>query len=89
VLDSQLGLMPESDLPGDIRRVLRQMDGPETVMVAGQRGIQVTGTSARLAGPWDTDATLHGRGLSEGWQRGALGGKALRRVKSGGVVCRL
>jgi acyl transferase domain-containing protein/NAD(P)H-dependent flavin oxidoreductase YrpB (nitropropane dioxygenase family) len=58
VLDSQLGLMPESDLPGDIRRVLRRMDGSETVMAAGQHGIQVTDTPARLAGPRDTGTTL-------------------------------
>jgi acyl transferase domain-containing protein/NAD(P)H-dependent flavin oxidoreductase YrpB (nitropropane dioxygenase family) len=58
VLDSQLGLMPESDLRGDIRRVLRRMDGSETVMAAGQHGIQVTGTPARLARPGDTETTL-------------------------------
>lgn len=53
VLDSQLGLMHESDLPGDIRRVLVRMDGSETVTAGRQRGIQVTGTPARLAGPPD------------------------------------
>jgi acyl transferase domain-containing protein/NAD(P)H-dependent flavin oxidoreductase YrpB (nitropropane dioxygenase family) len=58
VLDSQLGLMPESDLPGDIRRVLARMDGSETVTAGHQRGIQVTGTPARLAGPRDGETTL-------------------------------
>jgi NAD(P)H-dependent flavin oxidoreductase YrpB (nitropropane dioxygenase family) len=58
VLDSQLGLMPESDLPGDIRRVLERMDGSETVMAAGQRGIRVTGAPAWLAGARDTQTTL-------------------------------
>jgi acyl transferase domain-containing protein len=58
VLDSQLGLLPESDLPGDIRRVLRRMDGTETVSSAGCRGLRVTGTPARLARPGDTATTL-------------------------------
>jgi NAD(P)H-dependent flavin oxidoreductase YrpB (nitropropane dioxygenase family) len=49
VLDSQLGLMPESDLPGDIRRVLARTDGSQTVAAGHQRGIQVTGAPARLA----------------------------------------
>jgi acyl transferase domain-containing protein/NAD(P)H-dependent flavin oxidoreductase YrpB (nitropropane dioxygenase family) len=58
ILDSQLSLMPESDLPSDIRRVLRRMDGSETVTAAGQHGIQVTGTPARLARPSDNETTL-------------------------------
>jgi NAD(P)H-dependent flavin oxidoreductase YrpB (nitropropane dioxygenase family) len=49
VLDSQLGLMAESDLPGDVMRVLRRMDGSETVIDSGQRGIRVTGTPVRRA----------------------------------------
>jgi acyl transferase domain-containing protein/NAD(P)H-dependent flavin oxidoreductase YrpB (nitropropane dioxygenase family)/acyl carrier protein len=39
VLDSQLALMPESDLPGDIRAVIGGMDGSETVLAAGWRGV--------------------------------------------------
>jgi acyl transferase domain-containing protein/NAD(P)H-dependent flavin oxidoreductase YrpB (nitropropane dioxygenase family) len=66
VLDSQLGLMPESDLPGDVMRVLRRLDGSETVMVAGQRGIRVTGRPLRLAGPRDTETTLLPIG-QDGW----------------------
>ena len=58
VLDSQLGLMPESDLPGNVRRVLARMDGSETVTVGEQRGVRVTGALARLAGPRDTDTRL-------------------------------
>jgi acyl transferase domain-containing protein/NAD(P)H-dependent flavin oxidoreductase YrpB (nitropropane dioxygenase family) len=58
VLDSQLGLMPESDLPGDVLAVLRRLDGAETVMAAGRRGVRITGTPARLAGPRDTDTRL-------------------------------
>jgi acyl transferase domain-containing protein/NAD(P)H-dependent flavin oxidoreductase YrpB (nitropropane dioxygenase family) len=58
VLDSQLGLMPESDLPGDVMRVLRRLDGAETVMAAGRRGIRVTGAPVRLAGPRDTETAL-------------------------------
>jgi acyl transferase domain-containing protein/NAD(P)H-dependent flavin oxidoreductase YrpB (nitropropane dioxygenase family)/NADP-dependent 3-hydroxy acid dehydrogenase YdfG/acyl carrier protein len=58
VLDSQLGLMPESDLAGDVLRMLRRLDGSETVMVSGQRGIRVAGIPVRLAGPRDTDTAL-------------------------------
>jgi acyl transferase domain-containing protein/NAD(P)H-dependent flavin oxidoreductase YrpB (nitropropane dioxygenase family) len=60
ILDSQLGLMPESELPGDVMGVLRRMDGSETVASPGRRGLQVTGRPARLAGPRDPaeDTTL-------------------------------
>ena len=60
ILDSQLGLMPESELPGDVMAVLRRMDGSETVASPGQRGLRVTGRPARLAGPRDPaeDTTL-------------------------------
>jgi acyl transferase domain-containing protein/NAD(P)H-dependent flavin oxidoreductase YrpB (nitropropane dioxygenase family) len=57
VLDSQLGLMPESDLPGDVMRVLRRMDGSETVVSPDGRGVRVTGRPARLAGPRDPEAS--------------------------------
>jgi acyl transferase domain-containing protein len=37
VLDSQLGLMPESDLPGDVMSLLRRADGTQSVLAdAGQ-----------------------------------------------------
>jgi acyl transferase domain-containing protein/NAD(P)H-dependent flavin oxidoreductase YrpB (nitropropane dioxygenase family) len=55
VLDSQLALMPESELPGDVMRVLRRLDGSETVMSPGQRGLRVVGRPARIAGPRDAD----------------------------------
>ena len=55
VLDSQLGLMPESDLPGDVMRLLRRMDGSETAVSPGRRGVRVTGRPARLAGPRDPE----------------------------------
>jgi hypothetical protein len=60
VLDSQLALMPESELPGDVMRVLRRLDGSETVMSPGQRGVRVVGRPARIAGPRDPeeDTTL-------------------------------
>jgi acyl transferase domain-containing protein/NAD(P)H-dependent flavin oxidoreductase YrpB (nitropropane dioxygenase family) len=55
VLDSQLGLMPESDLPGDVMRVLRRMDGSETVVSGGLRGVKVIGSPRRLVGPRDPE----------------------------------
>lgn len=58
VLDSQLGLMPESDLPGDVMRVLRRMDGSETVVSGGQRGVRVIGTPRRLVGPRDPEEEM-------------------------------
>jgi acyl transferase domain-containing protein/NAD(P)H-dependent flavin oxidoreductase YrpB (nitropropane dioxygenase family) len=44
VLDSQLALMPESDLPDDVLAAIRRMDGSETTVRGGLRGIQVTGS---------------------------------------------
>jgi acyl transferase domain-containing protein/NAD(P)H-dependent flavin oxidoreductase YrpB (nitropropane dioxygenase family)/short-subunit dehydrogenase len=58
VLDTQLALMPESDLPGDLARVLRRVDGSETVLADGQRGIRVAGQPARIAGPRDEQTRL-------------------------------
>ena len=43
VLDSQLALMPESDLPDNVLAVLRRMDGSETTMSAGLRGVRADG----------------------------------------------
>lgn len=37
VLDSQLALLTESDLPDEVASVIATMDGSETVVVAGQR----------------------------------------------------
>jgi acyl transferase domain-containing protein/NAD(P)H-dependent flavin oxidoreductase YrpB (nitropropane dioxygenase family)/NAD(P)-dependent dehydrogenase (short-subunit alcohol dehydrogenase family)/acyl carrier protein len=41
VLDSQLALMPESDLPDNVLAVLRRMDGSETTVSGGLRGVRV------------------------------------------------
>ncbi|MEE6263153.1 SDR family NAD(P)-dependent oxidoreductase [Plantactinospora sonchi] len=43
VLDSQLALMPESDLPEDVRAVIGRMDGTATVLHDGVRGIRRDG----------------------------------------------
>ncbi|WP_433605575.1 SDR family NAD(P)-dependent oxidoreductase [Dactylosporangium sp. CA-139114] len=43
VLDSQLALMPESDLPEDVRAVIGRMDGSETVLSDGVRGLRRDG----------------------------------------------
>ncbi|MFG1951941.1 SDR family NAD(P)-dependent oxidoreductase [Micromonospora sp. NPDC048830] len=43
VLDSQLALMPESDLPEDVRAVIGRMDGSETVLRDGVRGVRRDG----------------------------------------------
>ncbi|MGO9083505.1 MAG: SDR family NAD(P)-dependent oxidoreductase [Streptosporangiaceae bacterium] len=58
LLDTQLALLPESDLPGDLCRVLRRLDGSETVLDDGVRGIRVTGTPVRLATPRDRGTAL-------------------------------
>jgi len=39
LLDSQLALMPECDLPDEVNEVVRRMDGTEVVTVGKQRGI--------------------------------------------------
>ncbi|GAA3732370.1 hypothetical protein GCM10022225_13000 [Plantactinospora mayteni] len=43
VLDDQLALMPESDLPEDVRAVIARMDGSETVLRDGVRGVRRDG----------------------------------------------
>jgi acyl transferase domain-containing protein/NAD(P)H-dependent flavin oxidoreductase YrpB (nitropropane dioxygenase family)/NADP-dependent 3-hydroxy acid dehydrogenase YdfG len=58
LLDIQLGLMPEADLPADVMRALRRVDGTEAVMADGQRGIRFAGSPLRLAGPRDTESTM-------------------------------
>ncbi|MFY1637914.1 SDR family NAD(P)-dependent oxidoreductase [Solwaraspora sp. WMMB335] len=42
VLDCQLALMPESDLPTDVLATLRRMDGSESVLTGGYRGVPRT-----------------------------------------------
>lgn len=59
VLDSQLTLMPEAELPDDVRRTIRRLDGSETVLVDGVRGI-------RRGGPHDTASALLPIG-QDGW----------------------
>ncbi|MFG1918866.1 SDR family NAD(P)-dependent oxidoreductase [Micromonospora sp. NPDC048898] len=59
VLDSQLALMPESELPADVRGAIRRLDGSETVLVDGVRGI-------RRGGPHDSASQLLPIG-QDGW----------------------
>ncbi|MEU4554356.1 SDR family NAD(P)-dependent oxidoreductase [Micromonospora violae] len=59
VLDSQLTLMPESELPADVRGAIRRLDGSETVLVDGVRGI-------RRGGPHDSASQLLPIG-QDGW----------------------
>ncbi|WDZ86647.1 type I polyketide synthase [Micromonospora cathayae] len=59
VLDSQLALMPESELPTDVKAAIRRMDGSETVLVDGVRGI-------RRGGPHDETSELVPIG-QDGW----------------------
>ncbi|SCL36683.1 NAD(P)H-dependent flavin oxidoreductase YrpB, nitropropane dioxygenase family [Micromonospora pallida] len=59
VLDSQLALMPESELPTDVQAAIRRMDGSETVLVDGVRGI-------RRGGPHDEASELLPIG-QDGW----------------------
>jgi acyl transferase domain-containing protein/NAD(P)H-dependent flavin oxidoreductase YrpB (nitropropane dioxygenase family) len=58
LIDSQLALMPEADLPSDLMRALRRVDGTEAVTADGQRGIRFAGSPLRLAGPRDAETTL-------------------------------
>ena len=60
VLDTQLALMPEAELPESIAAVLRGMDGSETQLVGGLRVLRPRGVSAdALEGPDAIDpATL-------------------------------
>jgi acyl transferase domain-containing protein/NAD(P)H-dependent flavin oxidoreductase YrpB (nitropropane dioxygenase family) len=58
LIDSQLALMPEADLPAGLMRALRRVDGTEAVTAGGQRGIRFAGSPLRLAGPRDTETTL-------------------------------
>ncbi|GLY00746.1 type I polyketide synthase [Actinoplanes sp. NBRC 101535] len=43
LLDSQLLLMPEAELPGDARALITRMDGTEVTTVDGQRVLRTTG----------------------------------------------
>lgn len=64
VLDTQLALMPESELPADVQAVIRRMDGSETVLRGGMRGI-------RRGGPHQADAELLPVG-QDGWLAAAF-----------------
>ncbi|GGM09597.1 type I polyketide synthase [Micromonospora yangpuensis] len=59
VLDTQLALLPESELPADVQATIRRMDGSETVLRDGFRGI-------RRGGPHDPDSELLPIG-QDGW----------------------
>ncbi|WFE65368.1 type I polyketide synthase [Micromonospora sp. WMMD714] len=64
VLDTQLALMPESELPADVQAVIRRMDGSETVLRDGTRGI-------RRGGPHQADVELLPVG-QDGWLAAAF-----------------
>uniref|UniRef100_UPI0018906520 type I polyketide synthase n=1 Tax=Micromonospora sp. S-DT3-3-22 TaxID=2755359 RepID=UPI0018906520 len=64
VLDTQLALMPESELPADVQAVIRRMDGSETVLRDGERGI-------RRGGPHQGDSELLPVG-QDGWLAAAF-----------------
>ncbi|WP_420117686.1 beta-ketoacyl synthase N-terminal-like domain-containing protein, partial [Micromonospora sp.] len=64
VLDTQLALMPESELPADVQAVIRRMDGSETVLRDGVRGI-------RRGGPHQGDSELLPVG-QDGWLAAAF-----------------
>ncbi|MER7165746.1 SDR family NAD(P)-dependent oxidoreductase [Micromonospora sp. NPDC000207] len=62
LLDTQLALMPESELPTDVRAAIRRMDGSETALVDGHRGM-------RRGGRHDEDSELLPIG-QDGWLAG-------------------
>ncbi|MFI9526196.1 SDR family NAD(P)-dependent oxidoreductase [Micromonospora rosaria] len=64
LLDTQLALMPESELPADVQATLRRMDGSETALVDGVRGV-------RRGGPHETDTELLPIG-QDGWLAGVF-----------------
>ena len=51
VLDTQLALMPECDLSEEVAAAIRRLDGSETVMVDGHRGIRRGGEPPSAAAP--------------------------------------
>ncbi|BCJ68037.1 hypothetical protein Prubr_50580 [Polymorphospora rubra] len=59
LLDSQLALMPEAELPADVQAAIRRMDGSETVLVGAERGL-------RRGGPHDETSELLPIG-QDGW----------------------
>ena len=70
VLDTQLALMPESELPEQIAAVLRGMDGSETHLVGKRRVLRPRGVSSDLLdGP---DAVTRARRLPPVGQDGFL-----------------
>ncbi|WP_117671960.1 type I polyketide synthase, partial [Micromonospora sp. MW-13] len=64
VLDTQLALMPESELPADVRAGIRRMDGSETVLRDGMRGM-------RRGGPHEEHSELLPVG-QDGWLAGVF-----------------
>ncbi|MBO0805769.1 MAG: nitronate monooxygenase, partial [Nocardiopsaceae bacterium] len=93
VLDTQLGLMPESDLPGDATRALRHADGTGIVVRDGQPGIRIPGTrraSAKLAGmedgmlPAGQDASL-APAFADRWRDTAAAVSGIRAAIESGI----
>jgi len=56
VLDSQLALLTESDLPDEVASVIATMDGSETVVIAGRRVLLRRGPGGAQAAADPTDA---------------------------------
>ncbi|MET9450823.1 SDR family NAD(P)-dependent oxidoreductase [Streptomyces cinerochromogenes] len=56
VLDSQLALLAESELPEAVRAVLRSLDGSETVVLGGHRVLRRRGPDTPQPPPDDPDA---------------------------------
>ncbi|WP_041540297.1 type I polyketide synthase [Catenulispora acidiphila] len=61
VLDTQLALLPEAELPEPIRAALRVMDGSETVVVDGRRVLRTAASASHI--PIGQDGFLANRFL--------------------------
>ena len=61
VLDSQLALLAESELSGEVSSAIAAMDGSETVVVAGHRVLMWRGPSAAQADMVETEAGVSAR----------------------------
>ncbi|MBO2453844.1 SDR family NAD(P)-dependent oxidoreductase [Actinomadura barringtoniae] len=94
VLDTQLALVREMELPADVAAAVAAMDGSETRIVAGHRvytrpdlpeidltGLDLSGINARLGA-----TGLAGRLLPVGQDGASAGSLAARHKTAGGVV---
>ncbi len=64
VLDSQLALLAESELPDEVSSTIAAMDGSETVVVAGHRVLMRRGPNATQADMAQTEMTQTEAGMS-------------------------